>query len=288
MKKYSLFFLIAMAMVVVSNAQVITVTGGSGRVNNSTVFKGRPFTAQVTGLNGTPKQWAVGIGTANGQLVLNTSSTVISNAVVDRNLTGNTALISVGATNGRGVCRFLTAIEPPVPCTSRLNVNIEDCFFVDAVITPIPANYTSISWTISPTAKIIGGPTSKAVLNFNYYTTYQLTATVTGGVCDGETFTGSFNVRTCNGIPLGRGTSSVSMSPNPVNGDQLKVRFDGDAASFQFSILSSAGQVVDEKVGIQKQGGEAVLDVSKLLPGTYYIQLDGEAGDGKAMRFVVN
>ena len=128
-------------------AQRIVVTGGPGRVNDFTVLRGVPFTARVTGLNGTPQRWAVGIGTVSGQNIFNTSSTTIQNAVVNRNISGNTALISVGATNGNGVSRYLTVREPS--CSSQLAATGSDCF-ISVTLNPEPVGATNYSWTVFP------------------------------------------------------------------------------------------------------------------------------------------
>ena len=290
MRKLSLVVIAVVALCFSTIAQQINVTGGPGRVNNSTVIKGLPFTATVTGLNGTPQRWTVGIGDINNQLIFNTSSTTVSNAVVDRTISGNTAVISVGATNGRGVARFLTVQDPPSCNSDILFLQGGNCTQIAAILSPVPSGATGYSWSVSPSVpfNINGGGTSITLQNTNSFTTYTVSVTVTGGSCNGATITDQIQ---CNGGFLDRespsiGTEDLKVFPNPVTGGELNIETGRPAESYELFIFSENGMPV-EGLDIDKQGNGAKIGVGVLEPGTYYLRTINADGTQKTTRFRV-
>ncbi|UII24703.1 T9SS type A sorting domain-containing protein [Fulvivirga maritima] len=290
MKRQLLLTAVLFVLMMTGYAQVITVTGGPGRVNNNTVISGLPFTATVTGLNGTPQRWSVGIGTVNGQLIYNTSSTSISNAIVDRTLTGNIALISVGATNGNGVARYLNVESSE--CESSLGVlQAINCQFADAILFPVPNGATSYNWSVSPSRIFTNNGSSIRISRPRPNTTYTVTVTITGGVCDGETITTTFNTGDCDGIfePLSEDElteEDLTIYPNPVNTDELYVQFGKPALNSEISILSEDGLKIDGP-SIENNGGGAIINLKGLTPGTYYLKIIDATGKENVKRFIV-
>lgn len=292
MRKFSLSLFVVLALSVTTIAQQINVTGGPGRVNNNTVIEGLPFNATVTGLNGTPQRWTVGIGDINNQLIFNTSSTSITNAVVDRTISGNTAVISVGATNGRGVARFLTVQPPPVCSSDILFLQAVDCSLIAAIVSPEPAGVTNYSWSVSPSVPftINNGGRSITLNNTFSGVTYNVSVTITGGTCNGSTLTNSV---TCqgNGGFLDRsapeqGLGDLQVYPNPTSGDELNVDFGQSADNYQLSIFTETGMPV-EGLSIDKQGNAAKVGVGNLAPGTYYLRTIDANGEAQTKRFLV-
>lgn len=294
MRKFSLSMLVVLAFSLSTTAQIINVTGGPGRVNNSTVIEGLPFTATVTGLNGTPQRWTVGIGTvgSNNDLIVNTSSTTITNAIVNRPIDGNTAVISVGATNGRGVARFLTVQQQQPPCSSDLVfLQGSDCSLIAAILSPQPAGATGYSWSVSPSVPftVNGNGTSITLNNTNSFTTYTVSVTITGGSCNGATITNQ--VQCTGGGFLDRsvspsGIGDIKVFPNPVSGNELNLEFGQSSEKYRVFIFSETGQPV-EGISIEKQGNGAKLGVDNLTPGTYYLRTIDADGNTETQRFKV-
>ncbi|MDW3195046.1 MAG: T9SS type A sorting domain-containing protein [Cytophagales bacterium] len=291
MRKFSLSMLVVLALSLTTTAQIINVTGGPGRVNNSTVIEGLPFTATVTGLNGTPQRWTVGIGDINNQLIFNTSSTTITNAIVDRSISGNTAVISVGATNGRGVARFLTVQQPPSCNSDLLFLQATDCSLIAAILNPVPSGATGYSWSVSPSVPftVNGTGTSITLNNTNSFTTYTVSVTITGGVCNGATVTNQ--VQCTGGGFLDRsvspsGIGEIKVFPNPVSGNELNLEFGQSSEKYRVFIFSETGQPV-EGISVEKQGNGAKLGVGNLSPGTYYLRTIDADGNSETQRFKV-
>lgn len=300
MRKFSLFTGVVLALALTTSAQIINVTGGPGRVNNSTVIEGLPFTATVSGLNGTPQRWSVGIGTVSGQLIFNTSSTTITNAIVDRPISGNTAVISVGATNGRGVSRYLT-VQPAPTCDSDLFfLTATDCSLIAAVVSPEPAGVTNYSWSVSPSLSFTVNNNGRSITlnNPSPGVNYNVNVTITGGSCNGVTLSEGVQ---CNGgigfldqstpdlgdeNALNQGEESLSIFPNPVTGGELTLEFGEDAAAYELFIFSNTGQPV-EGLSIEKAGNAAKVGVSNLEPGIYYIRTINATGKQETQRFKV-
>lgn len=290
MRKFSLSLIAVLSLALTTIAQQINITGGPGRVNNSTVIEGLPFNATVTGLNGTPQRWSVGIGEINNQLIFNTSSTSITNAVVDRPISGNTAVISVGATNGRGVARYLTVIPD---CTSQLRfLRGFNCSLIGVAILPTPTGVTGYSWSVSPSTPFTDNGGSITLTNPNPFTTYTVNVTITGGNCDGQTISGSVNCQSSEAAPNIEDDSkieeiqSLRVFPNPATGDALNLQLKEDAASMDFRIFSGDGQPV-EGLSIEKLGREATVDIGILKPGIYYIKSINADGKETTQRFRV-
>lgn len=285
--------LVALAFTLTTTAQIINVTGGPGRVNNNTVIEGLPFTASVSGLNGTPQRWTVGIGTvgSNNDLILNTSSTTISNAIVNRPIDGNTAVISVGATNGRGVSRFLTVV--PQTCESELRfLRAFDCSIIGVGIIPAANGATGYSWTVSPSTPFTNNGASITLTNPNQFTTYTVNVNITGGICDGETISGQVNCALFEAPPIedenieNSQFESLRLFPNPVAGDEINLDFGQSAENYRLSIFNESGQPV-EGISIEKQGNAAKLGISNLQPGTYYLRAINANGEAETQRFKV-
>ncbi|GAA5023846.1 hypothetical protein GCM10011506_06980 [Marivirga lumbricoides] len=257
-------------------AQRITVTGGPGRVNDNTVIKGLPFTASVTGLNGTPSQWSVGIGTVNGVNIFNTSSTNISNAIVSREIQGSTSIISVGATNGNGVVRYLNVQDPPVSCTASLVAfaeNLGRFAIIDAQVLNAGTGAT-FSWSISPNATILGSGsfvTFRVPTPSSGFRTYTISVTISGGPCDGQTF--STNVTVRGGIIPLQVNSEVSVFPNPSNTGSLSiVNKNTDLEIKQITLINEKGELVNN-YNTQSTNDGLTIDTNRLVPGTYLIKL---------------
>jgi hypothetical protein len=290
MRKFSLTMFVVLAFAFTTTAQIINVTGGPGRVNNSTVIEGLPFTATVSGLNGTPQRWTVGIGDINNQLIFNTSSTTISNAIVDRTISGNTAVISVGATNGRGVARFLTVVPPPSCSSELLFLTATDCSVVAAIVNPIPSGVTSYSWSVSPSVPftINSGGRSISLNNVTPGVNYTVSVTITGGVCNGSTLTETVQCSGGGGFldqsaPV-QNSESLRVFPNPATGNELNVEFGKSSDNYRMSIFSETGQPI-EGIIIEKKGNAAKVGVSNLTPGTYYLRTIDENGEAATQRF---
>lgn len=290
MRKFTLSMFVVLALSLTTVAQQINVTGGAGRVNNSTVIEGLPFTATVTGLNGTPQRWSVGIGTVNGQLIFNTSATTISNAIVDREISGNTAVISVGATNGKGVSRFLTVVPD---CTSQLRfLRGFNCSLIGVAILPAPTGATGYSWSVSPSTPFTNNGGSITLTNPNPFTTYTVNVTITGGNCDGQTISGSVNCQSNEAAPDIEDDSNIKeiqslrIFPNPATGGELNLQLSEDAASMDFRVFTSDGQPV-EGLSIEKLDKQATVDIGSLKPGIYYIKSINAEGKEATQRFRV-
>lgn len=297
MRRLSLLFLAIVVAILTVNAQVINVIGGPGRVNNNTVIEGLPFTAQVVGLNGTPQRWAVGIGTVSGQTIFNTSSTVITNAVVNRTISGSTALISVGATNGRGVSRFLNVQNPPPECDSEVRFLLaNDCNGGAAFLNPVPVGATGYSWSVSPRISFTNNGSSIRFGRLDPFDVYTVTVTVRGGVCNGETITNTFITRGCGDdiLPFSSDLtetpngSNLKVSPNPSNGSDVTLTFNGASDSFEYGIFSSEGLPVEGLTIQQKSVNEVSVDVRSLKPGIYFVKSVNEDGVEETQRFIIN
>ncbi|UII23783.1 T9SS type A sorting domain-containing protein [Fulvivirga ligni] len=288
MKKSILLSVLLLFAVISSYGQIINVTGGPGRVNNNTVIKGQPFTATVTGLNGTPQKWSVGIGTINGQLIYSTSSTTVSNAIVDRTLTGNTALISVGATNGRGVARYLTVQDPPTPCLSQVRfLSAEDCSIVAAILTPVPDGATGYSWTVTPSIPFTNYGNYIQLRNLNPFSTYNVSITVTGGTCNGATFRGTYRTGDCNGFeePFGQ-EDEMTLFPNPVDNKQLNVLLNPNSGKYQIEVMDESGNIL-KGIPMSSEDNIATFDLQSLKSGTYYLKYISGSGKEEVKRFVL-
>jgi len=278
--------------------QIITVTGGAGKVPGFTdrVYEGLPFTVSVSGLNGTPQRWAAGIGTVQGQSVYFTSSTSVSNVIIDRAINGNTtALISVGATNGRGVTRFLTVVDPPSSCNASVQFDGE-CFggtvFASVTGATGATNYT---WTVfGGTGSGTGGAFRK-ITNVNDFVSVQVT--VNGGVCDGEVLqvADAFN---CNGGLIPRSSSGdvitpeelngigerLSVYPNPSDKGFVNVRVPSGDEMFRIEVVTPSGQLMKSVV---EDSGDFQLDVTGLPAGVYYLRVRGDVDYFQTGRLVV-
>ena len=291
MKKYTILLSLIMLISFGINAQNIIVTGGPGRVNNTTVIKGLPFTAQVSGLNGTPQRWAVGIGTVNGQVIFNTSSTTVQDAVVDRTISGNTALISVSATNGNGVARYLTVQDGIPSCNPNVAfLTSNDCSSLAAIVNPVPIGATSYSWTVTPNTPftVNGNGRSITLRNLRSNTTYSFTAKIIGGVCNEQTASGSYTTGNCNGLPIIEEQSmGMKLSPNPTkSNNKVGIEIDGVNSNYDISLFSMEGLEVED-IQIQKDAQGINLDTSNLKPGVYYIRATGKDGKQTTQRLLV-
>lgn len=264
-----------------ATAQRITVTGGPGRVNSNTVIKGQPFSASVTGLNGTPNEWSVGIGTVNGQNIFNTSSTSISNAVVSREISGNRAVISVGATNGNGVVRYLNVVEP---CNARLFAFVEPCLgIIDANVSGA-TGATGFSWSISPSAPIFGSGSFVTFIG-NPGTFYTISVNISGGTCNGETLTTSRLVRDCGDIfPFEAPTSTVS--PNPSTNGEFDITTNKSLGSYKLSLYNVFGESV-QNFSVSEGVKGKKLDASSLEEGIYLLKFTFEDGTAETKRIVI-
>lgn len=283
--------LLLFCMVMVSSsiiAQRITVTGGPGRVNDNTVIKGQPFTASVTGLNGTPSQWSVGIGTVNGVNIFNTSSTIITNAVVGREIQGNTSIISVGATNGNGVVRYLNVQEACSASLSLSRENLGSSAIIDASVANAGAGAT-FSWSISPNAQFFGTGAFVTFLapapTFGS-TSYTISVTISGGPCDGQTFSRSVLVRASSG-PIRLLEAEAAVFPNPSNTGSVSVLNKKENLEItRTTLINERGEVVNNyKAQSTKEG--VTLDTNQLVPGTYLIRIEYSDGSTEMKRVLL-
>ena len=294
MKKYLL--LAAMCcMAITASAQQITVTGGAGKVPGYTdrVYIGQPFTVSVSGLNGTPQKWSAGIGTVNGQNVFFTSSTSVSNVIIDRAINGgNIGLVSVGATNGRGVAAYLTLVDPnPV-----LNVG----FCVEGTLTTsvTGANDASaFTWNISSSPFNYTQGSSRTWNNLISGSTYTFSVTIIGGTYDGLVLSKTVRVlclqeARAEGTPSNDGGNlrtglnqpALELYPNPADDGFVQVRIPTNGRGFSLELVTPAGQVVKQ---INTAGNTYDLDVTELPTGVYYLRATGTDGYFQTQRLVV-
>lgn len=298
--RHVLLFALAISLFAFSGyAQKITVIGGPGKVPGFTnrVYKGLPFTAQVSGLNGTVQRWSAGIGTVQGQNIFFTSNVSQGNIIIDRAIDGaTTGLLSVGATNGNGVSAYLVLQDPPATCNAQLLISPDDCFRGRLFVGVGGAtDATSFNWSISQGSG--GGTTTSPFRSFINVTSgfNTITVTISGGICDGETLTysGFFSCedddilrhRAENADPTSFSMDApIRLYPNPTDNGQLKVSMPVAADSYQVRIVSPAG-VTYKEVKVADQNFQ--LDVSDLPQGVYYLQARGSNGFYKTQRLIV-
>ncbi|HAA14483.1 MAG TPA: hypothetical protein DCE41_23490 [Cytophagales bacterium] len=283
------------------SAQTITITGGPGKVPGTTnqVYRGLPFDASVSGLNGTVQRWSAGIGTVNNQNVFFTSSTTVHNVVIDRGIdNGTTGLVAVGATNGRGVARYVTIVEPP----SNPTLNVGFC--VDGFITATVNNASgasSYTWlspqsvttssssrtffvtsgsTVTFRVRINGGPNNGQILE----TTQRILCLLTDpGFGDGPIPRGGVAAPELNAPEL-QVSTPIELYPNPTKDGLVNLRMVSADQAYEIEVISPSGQTMKT---INGASSEYELDVADLPSGIYYLRVKGNAGYIQTQRLVV-
>ncbi|MEL6533927.1 MAG: T9SS type A sorting domain-containing protein [Bacteroidota bacterium] len=278
------------------NAQIITITGGPGKVpgTSNQVYRGLPFDASVSGINGTVQRWSAGIGTVNNQNVFFTSSTTVHNVVIDRGIdNGTTGLIAVGATNGRGVARYVTIVEPP----SNPTLNVGFC--VDGFITATvndASGASSYTW-LSPQNVTTSSPSRTFFVTSGSFVTFRVR--INGGPNNGQILEKTQRILCLitnpGDGPIPRGAEElvapelqvnepIELYPNPTNNGLVNLRMISADQAYQIEVISPAGQSM--KV-INGASSEYELDVKDLPSGVYYLRVKGNSGYIQTQRLVV-
>lgn len=280
------------------SAQKINVTGGSGKVPgySDRVYAGLPFTVSVTGLNGTPQKWTAGIGSVSGQVIFHSSSTSVSNVIIDRTIDGNTAaIVSVYASNGNGVSRLLTVVPR---CEASLTI-FPDCVKnrIFASVTGV-SDATSYTWSINSGSG--GGTSTSSSRSFFVNGTgfYTVSVTINGGVCDGETISTSEYVF-CDGEiqpyrPSGddepqlqeglEPVEGIELFPNPTDKGEVQILLPAHEGAIAIELVTPEGKVMKQ---LSSESTNLTVDVRDLPSGVYYLRARGSNEYYETRRLVV-
>lgn len=264
-----LFFLFILASFTLK-AQLITITGGPGKIDESTVILGEPFSAAVTELDGTPSQWAVGIGTINGQTIFSTTSSTVSNAIVSRAIDQDVAIISVGASNGKGVVKYLTVVD------QSCNLELQSLVGGDRAGVFVSGNNVDLytySWSISPSVPFTNNGSS-IFFTGNPNGRYRVTVNISGsGGCDGTTLT--------EGVILEDVIFYSIVSPNPSSTGSFSIE---NSEEFELTVLNDRGEKVS---GYSLANTEKGSQISNLASGSYILKISYANGTSETKKIVV-